>query len=348
MTHRTSCSISQRSSNSPRLILPLLELGGSMAGAIVYKDLPYCGQTKNCPCDNGDGINKHCLDLFLPDDLSRPNAKPPLVFFIHGGGWRRGHKNGWKHYLSSYDTNLFIYLVLKLFGVYNNVGRAFSKAGYACVVPSYRLAWTPLYVFAFELFVSLSLTLATIFPFSTGIYLLCSATVTSGHMPVHLQWGAESGGRLLPVYGVLNCSTFVLWIIITLRYHVYGKTLPCCLWSCLPILAMVVHTNSEGIHLGMLGNPYIFLFIITLTYTSLLLNYYQRHGLRRHRFKDSLLDINEALQWSVQYGKSSGLYDTECIYLSGHSAGAHLGMMTLLDQVEDRNLNTAIKVSGVQ
>lgn len=63
---------------------------------------------------NGPGFNpqKHVLDIFSPKDL--PNA--PVLFFIHGGGWRSGDKS-----------------------IYPFFGRTFAQQGFVTVVISYRL-----------------------------------------------------------------------------------------------------------------------------------------------------------------------------------------------------------------
>jgi acetyl esterase/lipase len=313
-----------------------------MAPSAVHKDIPYCQHSECCSCVSTDSINKHSLDLFLPESSSS-KVKPPLVFFVHGGGWRRGHKNGWKHYLSSYDTNLFIYLVLKLFGVYNNVGRAFSRAGYACIVPSYRLAWTPLCVFAFELLISLFFSFATIWPLLAGTYLLSSTTLMRNSRLLRDDQWPTLAGFSLPVYGLLSCSTLVLWLIISLRYRVYGRSVLVFLWGCLVILILYTFIFTGRIDCKLLNTPFCSLLLIAVTYLSLLVNYQLKHGLQRNSFKESLHDIHAALRWSVQHGIDTGQYDSRHIYVSGHSAGAHLGMMLLLDQVATSDLKRCIK-----
>ena len=71
----------------------------------VVKDIPYV---------EGPGADpkKHKLDLYLP----RGMKDFPVVFFIHGGGWRSGDR--------------------KLYGMF---GKTFAKNGVGAVIISYRL-----------------------------------------------------------------------------------------------------------------------------------------------------------------------------------------------------------------
>jgi acetyl esterase/lipase len=59
---------------------------------------------------------KHLLDLFLPK-----GAKDfPVLFFVHGGGWRHGDKN--------------------FLGIYSALGTSFAKQGIGTAVINYRLS----------------------------------------------------------------------------------------------------------------------------------------------------------------------------------------------------------------
>ncbi|MFL5242534.1 MAG: alpha/beta hydrolase [Gemmataceae bacterium] len=59
---------------------------------------------------------KHKLDLFLPKD-----AKDfPVLFFVHGGGWRHGDKD--------------------FLGIYSAIGTMFAQHGIGAVVINYRLS----------------------------------------------------------------------------------------------------------------------------------------------------------------------------------------------------------------
>lgn len=56
------------------------------------------------------------LDLYLPT-ASADGRKPPLVMFVHGGGWMGGSKE-----------------------LHKDLGRTFAERGFACAVINYRLA----------------------------------------------------------------------------------------------------------------------------------------------------------------------------------------------------------------
>ena len=59
---------------------------------------------------------KHRLDLYLPRDCSNF----PILFFVHGGGWRHGDKN--------------------FLGIYASLGRYWAERGVGSVVTNYRLS----------------------------------------------------------------------------------------------------------------------------------------------------------------------------------------------------------------
>src|SRR5262249_32564597 len=73
----------------------------------VIKDITYC---EGAEADKA----KHKLDLFLPKD----KKAFPVLFFVHGGGWRTGDKS--------------------FLGVYSALGMLFAKHGIGTVVINYR------------------------------------------------------------------------------------------------------------------------------------------------------------------------------------------------------------------
>lgn len=91
------------------LALAALSCGGAK-DVVVHKDISYYD-------DPGRDPHKHVLDLYLPAGAT----DFPVLLFVHGGGWRHGHKDG-------------------LFNPYYRVGRAFAREGVGVVVVSYRLA----------------------------------------------------------------------------------------------------------------------------------------------------------------------------------------------------------------
>ena len=290
----------------------------------VLRNVRYCSGSARCSqshaCDREDPLNKHLLDIYLPK-REAGSPPPPVVFFVHGGGWRRGHKNGWKHYLSSYDTNLFVYLLLRLFGVYDNVGRSFSRAGLACVVPSYRLAWTPCHLFAAELCVSLLLSLATILPLVWGASrALANAVALVPFLPEEERDG-------LPLCAFLNISILALWGAMTLRFRYYGKWCLLVLWTSLAVLLLYGNLSISVITSSSLSHT---AFLLSTTYITLFTNYISTSTAGERSTKETLLDIQAAYHWTVEHGHKTGLYDVQRMYVCGHSAGAHLALLGIL------------------
>ena len=291
----------------------------------VLRNVRYCSSANvSCShphaCDREDPLNKHLLDVYLPERESG-TPPPPVVFFVHGGGWRRGHKNGWNHYLSSYDTNLFVYLLLRLFGVYDNVGRSFSRAGVACVVPSYHLVWTPCHLFAAELCVSLLFSLATILPLVwCGSRALANVVWLAPFLP------EERGG--LPLGALLNISILALWAAMTLRFRYYRKWCLLVLWMSLAVLLVCCDLSvSSVITSGYLSHTAI---LLSATYITLFANYLSTFTAGDCSTKETLLDLAAAYQWTVGHGRKTGLYDVQRLYVCGHSAGAHLALLGML------------------
>ena len=318
------------------------ESGKSLAKGNVYRNIRYCKED-SCDCLRQDPLNKHVLDLYLPQ-RSSDDSPPPLVLFVHGGGWRRGHKNGWQHYLSSYDTNLFFYLLLRILGMYDNVGLSFSRAGYACVVPAYTLSETPWYIYIVELCISLMFSLFTILCGLLLVYLPVknsswySTPSTSGALGSHLEDGS--------IIFLLNCSILILWLLISLRVRYYTKSLVAAFWlfSGVFFFSNILSCSSSWSKLQ--ASPQVFLFLIITSLVCLLLNYLVFTTNHKRTHQNALSDLTTALDWVLTHGRDSegDLFDAKSIYLCGHSAGAHLAFLLLLQQDRLQTVYPSVKV----
>jgi acetyl esterase/lipase len=69
---------------------------------------------------------KHFLDVYVPSNINDTDKKAPVIFFVHGGGWKRGDRK-WNNWPT-------------MSRLYKNVGYACAKKGFVCVVISYRLS----------------------------------------------------------------------------------------------------------------------------------------------------------------------------------------------------------------
>ncbi len=93
--------------------LAALAVAASSCGpsdVVVHKDITYYDGP-------GHDAKKHLLDLYLPADAENF----PVLLFIHGGGWRLGHKDG-------------------LFHPYPRLGKGLARRGVGVAVAAYRLA----------------------------------------------------------------------------------------------------------------------------------------------------------------------------------------------------------------
>jgi acetyl esterase/lipase len=78
----------------------------------IIRDLAYREIYK----DEDPTKGKNKLDLYLP----KGQKDFPVIFFVHGGAWRRGDKN--------------------FFGIYDNLGTYWARHGVGMVVANYRLS----------------------------------------------------------------------------------------------------------------------------------------------------------------------------------------------------------------
>ncbi|MEE9456342.1 MAG: alpha/beta hydrolase [bacterium] len=93
--------------------LAALVVAASSCGSsdvVVHKDVPYYDGP-------GHDAKKHLLDLYLPAGAENF----PVLLFVHGGGWRHGHKDG--------DFNF-----------YHRLGKGLARRGVGVAVAAYRLA----------------------------------------------------------------------------------------------------------------------------------------------------------------------------------------------------------------
>jgi acetyl esterase/lipase len=86
-------------------------------GVTVFNDILYIADSLH---------KKHFLDIYVPSNINDTDMKAPVIFFVHGGGWKRGDRK-WDNWPTRSR-------------LYKNVGYACAKKGFVCVVISYRLS----------------------------------------------------------------------------------------------------------------------------------------------------------------------------------------------------------------
>jgi acetyl esterase/lipase len=115
-----------KGSSLPALALLALGATGWLGRAGAADKSPTKGRTtaavevemiRDLPYDEGSNADpvKHRLDLFLP----KGKKDFPVLFFVHGGGWRHGDKS--------------------FLGLYSTLGMFWARHGVGAVVTNYRL-----------------------------------------------------------------------------------------------------------------------------------------------------------------------------------------------------------------
>ncbi|WAR23772.1 hypothetical protein MAR_037441 [Mya arenaria] len=92
----------------------------------------------NVESDSFETTKRHNNSVTDPKANTNIDAKIPFAVFVHGGGWRRGGKNSWKHFLF-YDVNFLVAFLQYFLGTYGNVGETLSDNNIGCAVISYPL-----------------------------------------------------------------------------------------------------------------------------------------------------------------------------------------------------------------
>eukprot|EP00035_Acanthoeca_spectabilis_P012052 m.213155 g.213155 ORF g.213155 m.213155 type:complete len:423 (-) comp15516_c1_seq1:311-1579(-) len=103
-------------------------------------------------------LTHNTVDVYYPWNVSQASDSAdttgnstqsegrPVLFFVHGGGWKRGHSRS-----------------SEFFGVYGNLGYSFAKRGYVVVVANYRKSIGPSAVFQM-LLVAIAAAVAGLIP----------------------------------------------------------------------------------------------------------------------------------------------------------------------------------------
>lgn len=264
-------------------------------------------------------------------DETRPSAKKgkaPFVIFVHGGGWRRGGKEAWKHYLY-HDVNFLVAILQWLLNVHRNVGFSLAKSGIGCALISYPLTEQDLpYVFVEMLLSyiqSCFVTFLGLFPIGLLIYLLqMHGTIRTPW--IHVITGTRYDIRLSGVFLVLFTTNIISLIIFTVKRDKFKVPF-------LHISLLWVIILSTFIWINLLTRNYQLIFFTLLTFVITQLVILRRRLSRREiTYADQAKVVARAVHWVKRLARKSGQFDREKIYLMGHSAGGHLVTLTVLDE----------------
>ena len=259
--------------------------------------------------------HKSVFDLYLPRREADPTTRrptPPVVVFVHGGGWRRGDKDTWKHFIFQ-DINLLAAFFYWCYGLYGNVGREFARRGVPCAVTSYPLTKlkTP--------WLLLELTTSYL---GTVVFLGSLMSVLLSLLFVIDLWTsvfrALQFSLTLPdlLYGHLVFVNLVTLVVISLQrskhelptYHVTS------VWIVI-LSVFFAATRFEHYLFFMFLNSFVIVqcFLLYLNLRS-----------EDCTHEDQIAALSKCIKKVCDIGRETRHYDNTSVYLIGHSAGGHL------------------------
>lgn len=356
--HECSLKEIQRRACDPQMA-QTLDCGHSYGsrGNCLRKD-EFCRgecQTK----DSGDGRNVDCGDFCEQgsqgnSDRVRENENRdadvlgrgrPFVVFIHGGGWRRGARDAWKHYLY-YDVNFLVSILQFLVGTYSNVGEALATNGIPCAVISYPLTEANLGVVLFEMLLSYILCSFCVLLASASVatfaMILRSVFTTAGNYGSwELIFHHERGTDLITVLilSVTLLTNLIILAIISCKRKHFKLDSHTSVFLRVFLFALVLLAVSIA------KSVFTLLFYLNCVTFVASQGSILRVRLSRQRrtYKDQLKVVSSAVRWTKTFCEITGRGDQNSLYLMGHSAGGHLATLTALstDLLDD---GTKIKV----
>ncbi|KAJ8321338.1 hypothetical protein KUTeg_001114 [Tegillarca granosa] len=319
----------------------------------VIRNISYiCKSTES---ENDFHEHKFKTDLYLPiqarkdsktrcrfkslsdenfNDKRRENirTRSPVAIFVHGGGWRRGDKDAWKHFVCE-DINLIAAFIFRFYRLYGNVGAAMARRGIPCAVMSYPLtrltsSWIILEIFTS--YVSTVLFLAVLFGlilvFGIGFCTLVS---------LDLFYKILDNLSILPIPLALGKDIFILHLllsnlcvltIITLQWHKYQLKRGQIFIVWILIILTYILGKASNFNANNLNSV---LFILTLIISQGILIYTNLSS-KFTTPKKQISALVQCLSEVRKYGRETNQYDDNSIFLMGHSAGGHLCSLTTL------------------
>ena len=322
----------------------------------------------------GKGSIEPLRETIATEVTERASASPhprPLVVFAYGGGWRRGDKQTWKHYLSRWDINLLLAASVWKKRFYSNIGESFAgRAGFPCAILSYPLVPAPFPVNVFEIFTSFLLTLLFVFASLAVLGMVCEVVffLLSFGSLLCTAWSALRQCSEIPALTLLGAivslaQLLTLFIIVFRERYLEKHRLaeP----KIKPIIqkSWLLKSNTIILVVGMFFIATLVAYIYnslhndvatTMILPGILVTFVQYLNYRYQQMtmfqgqpgtsgqstltsdliagaEGQAMSIVQALRWLVDYGKLTGHFDPHSIILMGHSAGGHLVSLVTLD-----------------
>ncbi|XP_071119624.1 uncharacterized protein [Haliotis cracherodii] len=323
------------------------------------------------PIHHGQGVTNDSCSLLEPtsalchgqvaptfsDGKAWPRP-PPVVLFVHGGGWQRGCRRAWTYFGGS--INLLLCFTTWFFGLYHNVGASLACRGVACAVISYPLTRPAMPWVILDVIVSY--TGSAIFSFI--VYQLISTSCFISHEIYSflmqcenvLMFDAECLERTNCIFNVPLSSVFIFTNYLTLLamlicscnnplkdIHPLGARL---LWTTVSFL--LAHLSST------VGSETA---VYTYLCTFLLCVSIQLHSARQWQpvsNSQQIRAITTAMKWIKNCSERTSYFDSTSLFLMGHSAGGQLVSQLALDknQLDDggcssHDIKGVVSISGV-
>ncbi|XP_041476205.1 uncharacterized protein LOC121424548 [Lytechinus variegatus] len=327
--------------------------------------------------DGGDVRN--CSKVGETMEKRGKKRPPPLVVFGYGGGWRRGDKQTWRHYISRWDVNLALAALVGRDRYYSNIGESFVSRGIPCAVLSYPLVPTPFPINLFEIGSSFVLSFAVILLLALSSTLILDVVLISlsysslmlrtwDYLQNHLDYPILTVLAVVAILSQLLTLGIMVSRELSLKSQNQSKSgmslsnfisilivFSAIIWAVLTLDSYCSYIPNNIRMLSVSGA--LVLFVQYLVYHFQKMTTFRQTSSRSCLVADpkgQAKCVALAMRWLVDYGRSTGHFDPESLVLMGHSAGGHLLSLVALDHhyltdvgIDHRIIKGVITLSAV-
>lgn len=260
------------------------------------------------------------------ESYSGNNLSVPFVLFIHGGGWRRGGRTAWKHFIY-FDVNFLVAFLQYFRRTYSNIGETLAENKIACAVISYPLTEAGPLVLLVEMLMSYLQCMLFVFFCCLPVIGLLSLirTINTWEFVFNEHASASNAGiaKLVVTMAMLatNLATSLLFFIRRKQFDISINQIR--LFSVVITMCCLVSRLASA--------PVIVLVSSTLVVNQVML-FIQRFSRYGARYEQQVNAVAQALKWAKRFCEDTGYTDATRLYLMGHSAGGHLATLLALDE----------------
>ena len=315
-------------------------VSGCFKGELDYEilqDISYYRPHSSTSWQQGEltpqtlACKKRKLDLFLPKVEPTVVSKCPVIVFVPGGSWRRGDRKAYRHYLSIFDTNLLVALILAFYDLYWNIGKAFAKKGVACAVISYRLSRPQLPWLLIESFCSLAMSIIVVLFSLMSLGAIMSFLNTRNQFFWIYRLLGFDGTTLETFYFFVLISLDVVYFIVfwnaCREFISYTHKNIFLLLSAFAISFSILVAFNLVLEASAAFISIFFMLQMLFLFGAILYS----HNDTMISHPDHIWDISFGVKWVKEYGERTKKFDARKLFLCGHSAGGHLVSLLALD-----------------